>query len=290
MARRLRRLALRLGVLLLVLGAGLGLLVYAGLPSRAEVRRLSKQEPARTALMQQREAEARARKRTPRVVQRVVPLSRISPHLVNAVVTAEDARFFGHGGVDWQALRESAERDWRQGRFVRGGSTITQQLAKNLYFSTHKSLLRKLRELVVARWLEQDLPKRRILELYLNVIEWGDEIYGCEAAAQAYYGKSAAALDLREAAGLAAMIPNPRRINPKLDPARHARAQARVLWLMGLAGQAPRGVAAAPTPEPVEEEEAEPPAAPRPESPTESTPEPGATPSDSSQAPAGGAV
>jgi monofunctional biosynthetic peptidoglycan transglycosylase len=208
------------------------------------------------------------------------------------VVTAEDARFFGHGGVDWQALRESAERDWQQRRFVRGGSTITQQLAKNLYFSTHKSLLRKLRELVVARWLEQDLPKRRILELYLNVIEWGDGIYGCEAAAQAYYGKPAAALDVREAAGLAAMIPNPRRINPKLDPARHARAQARVLWLMGLAGQAPRpGVAAAP--EPVEEEEAEPPVEPaasaRPESPAE-PPAASATPTDSGQAPAGGAV
>jgi monofunctional biosynthetic peptidoglycan transglycosylase len=134
------------------------------------------------------------------------------------------------------------EKNVRERRFARGGSTITQQLAKNVFFNTRKSLTRKLRELVVTRWLEADLPKRRILELYLNVIEWGDGVYGCEAASQRYYGKSAADLDELEAAGLAAMIPSPRRINPKVDPARFARAQKRVLWLMAHAGYVKRDV------------------------------------------------
>ena len=124
-----------------------------------------------------------------------MPLGRISRHLVHAVVAAEDQKFFGHEGVDWDAIKESVEEDRKKRRFARGGSTITQQLAKNLFFTTHKSPVRKLRELVVARWLETDLSKARILELYLNVIEWGDGVYGAQAAAQRYYGKSASALD-----------------------------------------------------------------------------------------------
>ena len=136
-------------------------------------------------------------------------------------------------------------------RFARGGSTITQQLAKNLFFTTNRSLVRKLREVIVARWLEEELGKRRILELYLNVIEWGDGVYGAQAAAQRYYGKPASALDEVEAAGLAAMIPNPRRINPRVTPQRHARAQRRVLWLMRGAGYLKReagGLGAEPPP------------------------------------------
>ncbi|HEV7501117.1 MAG TPA: biosynthetic peptidoglycan transglycosylase, partial [Vicinamibacteria bacterium] len=129
------------------------------------------------------------------------------------------------------------------------GSTITQQLAKNLFFTTHKSLLRKARELVVSRWLEEDLSKARILELYLNVIEWGDGVYGAQAAAQRYYGKPASALDADEAAGLAAMIPNPRRINPRVDSRAFARAQHRVVWLMAHAGYLSRsGLGAEPPP------------------------------------------
>jgi monofunctional biosynthetic peptidoglycan transglycosylase len=116
--------------------------------------------------------------------------------------------------------------------------------------------VRKLRELVAARWLEDDLSKARILELYLNVIEWGDGIYGAEAAAKAYYGKPAAALDADEAAGLAGMIPNPRRINPRVDAGRFARAQRRVVWLMAHAGFLNRpGLGAEPPPEPVDEDE-----------------------------------
>ena len=232
-----------------------------GLPRRAEVRALAKASPERTGVMRQREAEARSRGRKPRHVQTWVPLSGVSRHLVHAVVVAEDPNFFGHEGVDWDAVKESLDTNVKKRGFVRGGSTITQQLAKNLFFTTHKSVTRKLRELLVARWLEDDLGKRRILELYLNVIEWGDGIYGAEAAARRYYGKPAAHLDEVEAAGLAAMVPSPRRINPSTSPARHARAQKRVLWLMARAGYVRRSVAGVgaepPPPEPVEDDEEE---------------------------------
>ena len=125
---------------------------------------------------------------------------------------------------------------------MRGGSTITQQLAKNLFFTTHKTITRKLRELVVARWMEEDCHKRRILELYLNVIEWGDGIYGAEAAARRWYGKAAADLDAHEAAGLAAMIPNPRRINPpRRRGALRARAAAGALADGARRGPRPAG-------------------------------------------------
>ncbi len=249
-----------------VLGSLALLLAYAaflfwGLPDRAQVRALAKKNPGKTAIMLQREAEARAARRRPRSLQTWVPLSRISRNLLQAVLTAEDAKFFGHGGVDWEAIQTSFEKNIEKRRFAQGGSTITQQLAKNLFFSTQKSVTRKLREFIVTGWLEDDLRKTRILEIYLNVIEWGDGVYGCEAAAQRYYGKSAAALSPEDAAGLAAMIPNPRRINPRIDPARHARAQRRVLWLMARAGYMKRGLGklgTEPTPEPVDDSGPEP--------------------------------
>jgi monofunctional biosynthetic peptidoglycan transglycosylase len=228
--------------------------LLAGLPARTDVHMLARKNPGTTALMRQREKEARRPLRPPTWV----PLERVSHHLIHAVIASEDQAFFGHDGVDWTALRESVEKNVRRRRAARGGSTLTQQLAKNLYFGTDKTLTRKLRELVVSRWLEQDLTKPRILALYLNVIEWGDGVYGCEAAALAWYGKPAAALDEVEAAGLAAMIPNPRRINPRTGPAQHARAQERVLRLMARAGylgrDAARLGAAPPAAEPVPEE------------------------------------
>jgi monofunctional biosynthetic peptidoglycan transglycosylase len=208
--------------------------------------------------MRQREAEARAKSRPVRRQQVVVPLSRISRHLIQAVIASEDQKFFGHQGIDWAALQDSVEKNLETRRFARGGSTLTQQLAKNLYFGTRKSLTRKARELVVTAWMESDLGKRRILELYLNVIEWGDGVYGAEAAAERYYGKPASDLDALEAAGLAAMIPNPRVINPQTGPARHARATKRVLWLMASAGFLERtaaGLGSEPPPEPVAEDE-----------------------------------
>jgi len=262
-ARSLRRAALwpRLLYVALVVLLGYVAFVLFGLPSRDEVRALAKKNPAMTGVMRQREDEARAKGQKARRLQTWVGLARVSRHLIHAAVMAEDPKFFGHEGVDWDALKESIETDLKKRSFARGGSTITQQLAKNVFFSTRKSVTRKLRELVVTHWLEEDLSKRRILEIYLNVIEWGDGVYGCEAAARRYYGKPAAELNETEAAGLAAMIPSPRRINPRVSPARHARAQKRILWLMARAGYVRRDVGqlgAEPPAEPADESGPEP--------------------------------
>lgn len=140
---------------------------------------------------------------------RYVPLSRISPHLARAVVAAEDSLFYGHGGVDWDALRESWEKNSAEKEYVRGGSTITMQLAKNLYLTPAKNVARKALEILIALKMNADLPKERILEIYLNVIEWGDGVYGAEAAARRYFRKSAESLSPYEAAYLTAIIPNP---------------------------------------------------------------------------------
>ncbi len=265
-----------LAAFLLAAAALIAYLVYlfAGLPPRARVRALAGQDPGPTSLMRQREAEAGARGLNLRTVQVWIPLQQVSRSLIQAVIASEDQKFFGHEGVDWNAIQESVEAKVKKGRALRGGSTITQQLAKNLFFDTRRSLTRKLRELIVAGWLERDLPKVRILALYLNVIEWGDGLYGCEAAARAYYGTSAADLTAMEAAGLAAMIPNPRRINPVVSPARFARAQKRVLWLMATAGYIEKEVAGLGTEPPPEVLEAEPsPEVPEAEPPAEVPPD-----------------
>jgi monofunctional glycosyltransferase len=143
-----------------------------------------------------------------------VPLSRISRELQRAVVVAEDATFYHHHGFDWEGIRGAATRNWDRGELRRGGSTITQQLAKNLYLSPEKNLLRKIHEATITRALEERLTKKRILELYLNVVEWGKGIYGAEAAAQHHFGKSAQDLGPEEAALLAAVLPSPRRYDP----------------------------------------------------------------------------
>jgi monofunctional biosynthetic peptidoglycan transglycosylase len=256
--------------------------VAAGLPSRDSVRDLARRTPGATELMRQREAEAKEKRRPVLRQQSVVPLGRISRWLIQAVIAAEDQKFFGHQGVDWAALQESVEKNLEKRRFARGGSTITQQLAKNVFFGTRKSLTRKARELVVTAWMENDLSKRRILELYLNVIEWGDGVYGAEAAARRYYGKPASDLDASEAAGLAAMIPNPRRINPQVAAARHARATKRVLWLMANAGfleGTAAGLGSEPPPlEEVPEEGDDPPLPDEPPPPASPSPSPEPTP------------
>ncbi len=205
---RRHRVLLVVTLALALLASSLAYLV-ASLP---EVALLSKKKPGLTSLMQQREAEARAAGEKPRRVQTWAPLDSISDKLVQAVLLGEDANFFGHQGFDLYEIRESVEKNLERGRFARGASTITQQLAKNLFLSSEKTLTRKLREAVLTYRLERDLSKRRILELYLNVIEWGDGIYGAEAAAQSYFGKSCSEVDVAEAALLAAMIPNPRRL------------------------------------------------------------------------------
>jgi monofunctional biosynthetic peptidoglycan transglycosylase len=152
-----------------------------------------------------------------------VPLERISPHLIAAVVTAEDARFCRHHGVDWGALREVL--DDPDGP-ARGASTITMQTVKNLFLWPSRSYLRKGLEIPLAATLDLVWPKRRILEVYLNVAEWGDGVFGAEAAARRHFNKSAASLTPREAARLAAALPNPRMRNPAKPSGRHARLAA----------------------------------------------------------------
>jgi monofunctional biosynthetic peptidoglycan transglycosylase len=207
-------------------------LAYAYL-SLPDVRSLKTGNPSTTAFIELRAREARAKGQTPRRTQRWVAYTRISPELKRAVLVAEDAAFWQHEGVDLEQLQESLEADWARGRLLRGGSTITQQLAKNLYLSPSKNPLRKLRELIIARRLEAELKKSRILELYLNTIEWGDGIYGVEAASRTYFHRSAAELGATDAALLAGAIINPRVHNPARPTARLLRRQQLILRRMG---------------------------------------------------------
>jgi monofunctional glycosyltransferase len=217
-----------------VAAVGFGCLAYVYL-TLPDVRPLRTLNPASTRFMELRAEEARAKGRPVRKVQQWVGYARISPDLKRAVLIAEDDAFWQHEGVDFEQLQESLELDWARGRWSRGGSTITQQLAKNLYLSPSKDPLRKLRELLIARRLEAELKKTRILELYLNVIEWGDGIYGVEAAARTYFHTSAAALGPAEAAALAASIVNPRVMNPAHPTPRLARRRQLILQRMGSA-------------------------------------------------------
>ena len=221
-----------LSALLALPAIGFALLAYVYL-TLPDVRPLKTANPTTTAFMALRDREALAAGRTPRRVQRWVSYGRISPDLKRAVLVAEDDAFWQHEGVDFEQLQESFEVDWARRRFSRGGSTITQQLAKNLYLSPSKNPLRKLRELVIARRLEAELKKARIFELYLNVIEWGDGVYGIESASRACFGKSAAELGPSEAALLAAAIVNPRVLNPARPTGRLLRRQQLILRRMG---------------------------------------------------------
>jgi len=179
-----------------------------------DVKALKRENPENTALMKERADEAVAKGRTFRKEQRWVPLSRISPYLQDAVIVTEDATFYAHNGFDWEEIKRSIRKNWEEKRFARGASTITQQLAKNLYFGSEKSLRRKLLEAITTYRIERAIGKKRILEIYLNVIEWGHGVYGAEAAARHYYDKSAADLNPWEAAVLATTISSPHRFNP----------------------------------------------------------------------------
>jgi monofunctional biosynthetic peptidoglycan transglycosylase len=171
---------------------------------------LREHNPRTTAFMQEGLERLRSKNSGARLQQRWVPYAQISVNLKRAVITAEDQRFLEHGGFDMEAMEKAYEKNARRGRIRRGASTISQQLAKNLFLSPNRTYLRKVHEAVITMIIEQVLSKRRILEIYLNVIEWGDGIYGAEAAAQHYFSESAAELKPKQAARLAAMIPNPR--------------------------------------------------------------------------------
>lgn len=229
----LKRVALVVGSLLMAAA----IVFYATLP---DVKPLATSWPKTTAFIERRKAElARAGEPT-RLEWVPVPLSRISPYLRQAVVAAEDARFYEHDGVDWEAIRGALEKDWEKRRLSAGASTITQQLAKNLYLSSARTPWRKLKEWAITRRLERLLPKERILELYLNVVELGRRTYGVEAAARRYFGKSAASLTPREAAMLAAMLPSPRIYDPVRHASRVERRARRILrWMRAVESPTP---------------------------------------------------
>jgi monofunctional biosynthetic peptidoglycan transglycosylase len=166
--------------------------------------------PRETAFMAQRFNELRERNPKVQLQYVWVPYNRISVNLKRAMIAAEDAKFVEHEGFDWDGIQLAMDKNARKGRVVAGGSTITQQLAKNLFLSSERSYLRKGEEALITLMLEAVLDKRRIFEIYLNVIEWGSGIFGCEAAAHRYFGVSAAQLSSEQAARLAAMAPNPR--------------------------------------------------------------------------------
>jgi monofunctional biosynthetic peptidoglycan transglycosylase len=204
--------------------------LYLTLP---DVRPLRAQNPTDTAFMRVRESAAHAQGKPVAKDQRWVTYARISPQLKRAVIATEDSAYWQHDGVDYDQLRDAVETDWEHGEFARGASTITQQLAKNLYLTPDKNPLRKLKELLITRRLEVELSKQRILEIYLNVIEWGDGVWGAEAAARRYFHTSAAELTAPEAALLAGAIANPHLMDPGHPSARLRRRQQMIMRRMG---------------------------------------------------------
>ncbi len=218
----------------LFVGLPLGLLALTWLMTLPDVERLVRTDPTSTALMEHRLATATHQGRTDRREWTWVPLSRISPELQRAVIAAEDASFFIHEGFDWDGIRDAALYNLEAGKMKRGGSTITQQLAKNLYLSSERSLFRKAREALITRSLEHRLTKARILELYLNVAEWGRGVYGAEAAARHHFAKSSSDLTADEAAWLAAILPSPQRYDPIKKTKALTRRHQRILRWMDL--------------------------------------------------------
>ena len=215
---------------LIAIGFAVFVYAYVTLP---DVRPLAKANPTRTAWMEMRAREAADAGKTLRHEHRWVPYKRISQHLKRAVLVAEDDGFWDHEGIDLESLKDAVQEDMAKGRPVRGASTITQQLAKNLYLSPSRDPLRKLRELIIARRLEAALEKSRIFEIYLNVIEWGDGVWGAEAAARRYFGVSAASLGPEQAALLAGSIINPRLYSPARPPRRLQNRQRIIMARMG---------------------------------------------------------
>jgi len=217
-------------IALLVVGA---VALYLSLPN---VRALATQRPTTTTMIELRKHEAAARGKPFTLRWEWRPLTRISPYLQHAVVFSEDDKFWKHDGVDWEAMKLAAEHDWRERTVERGASTIAQQVAKNLFLSPSRNPIRKLREIFIARRLDRELGKPRVLELYLNIAEWGDGIFGAEAAARRWFGCSAEALRPVQAARLAAALPNPFKRNPSVHSRALTRKAARIVRGMHRAG------------------------------------------------------
>ena len=230
----------------LIFAGAVGVWLLYELITFPSISRLRDENPTTSSLIEYRLSQAKAEGREPRKFMIWTPIDQISPNLQRAVLAGEDTRFFQHNGFDWDAIQKAWDEAVKEGEkeakeegdydpddwippmpsFKRGASTISQQLAKNLFLSEDRNFLRKGREALYTYFLERELSKKRILELYLNVIEWGDGVYGAEAASRTYFRKSASALTKDEAAFLAAMIPSPLNIfNPTKNRKRVVRRQ-----------------------------------------------------------------
>ena len=241
--------------LLRAIGRGIAALLGVGFVAAAylyltlpDVRPLRAGIPSTTAFMQLRADQAHAKGLPEKRDWQWVPYARISANLKRAVIVTEDGAFWQHDGMDYEQLRDAVETNWERGEFARGASTITQQLAKNLYLSPSKNPIRKIKEVLITRRLEVELSKQRILELYLNSIEWGDGVWGAEAAARRYFRKPAAELTATESALLAGAIANPHIMDPARPSARLRRRQQMIMRRMGAVTPPP--VLAEPSPAP----------------------------------------
>lgn len=212
-------------ILFIVFIVSLDILRYFITPDVAD---LKQKNPIPTAFMQYRQAQWADEKRDMKITQKWVSMKKISPNLIKAVLIGEDDGFYKHDGFDVKGMENAIERSIKKGTLA-GGSTISQQLSKNLYLSPSKNPIRKIKEAILTYRIEKTLSKRRILEIYLNVAEWGDGIFGIEAAARHYYGKSAKNLTPREAARLAAVLPNPIKYNP-LGSQKYVKNRSAVIY------------------------------------------------------------
>lgn len=193
-------------------------------------------DPGTTRFMEIRLAELRQKDPQAQLRKQWVPYAKISPHLKRAIIASEDAKFVDHEGFDWEGIQKAIEKNQKRGKVVAGGSTISQQLAKNLFLSPAKTPWRKAEEAVITLMLETLWSKQRIFEVYLNVIEWGNGVFGAEAAARHYYGISAAQLGPEQSARLAGMVPNPRFYDRNRNAPGLARKSAIILGRMGGVG------------------------------------------------------
>ncbi|MFI4940449.1 MAG: monofunctional biosynthetic peptidoglycan transglycosylase [Burkholderiales bacterium] len=222
-------------LLLWVILVPIALVLLAQLYFFAQIGWWVDHNPGSTSFMRKQLSVLREKNPNAVLQHKWVPYNRISVNLKRAIIASEDANFSEHEGVDWDALQKAYEKNARKGKVVAGGSTITQQLAKNLFLSGERSYFRKAQEFVITYMLEYWMEKERIFEIYLNVVEWGNGVFGAEAAAQHYYGISAAGLSAGQAARLAVMLPDPRRFDKNRTSAYLARRTELILHRMGSA-------------------------------------------------------
>jgi monofunctional glycosyltransferase len=217
---------LKIIFLLVLLGFGTSLALYAFYP---DVSKLRTQNPRKTSFMEYREREWRAQGKKVVIQKQWVPLGRISPFLIKAVLIAEDDKFWHHDGFDIDGIQKAIEKDIKLGKWKAGGSTISQQLAKNLYLTPSRNPVRKVKEAILTWRMERALSKKRILELYLNVAEWGEGVFGAQAASRRHFGKDAMSLGPLEAARMAAVLPNPRKYAANGD-SRYVERRAQLIY------------------------------------------------------------